>query len=309
MPTTTAVSSNYEGKVAGALIGKAYKEGDTLKKGLITLAPNVNFKLNMRRIQYADGRQAYSCGFNPAGSVTLDERVLQPTKLKIDHEICKEDFRATWDEDSFGPSANNDQFAANIRSAIIAEALASHAEEADRMIWQGLDANADEWGGFIELFTADGSVIKHSNGLTSLGAPITKANVTDAFDAATDAVPVALRKKPLVMGVSPDVTDAYYKRLIDEGIANGLGGDANTLPKYGRYMPMEIGGLPDNTIVIYEKKNLLFGTGLAADHNRIVAKDMDDLLLDGNVRFKMVFNGGCQYYNSEEIVWYVSTAA
>ena len=36
--------------------------------------------------------------------------------------------------------------------------------------------------------------------------------------------------------------------------------------------------------------------------------DEDEIgLLTGQVRAKMVYNGGVQYYNSEDIVWYLST--
>jgi hypothetical protein len=131
------------------------------------------------------------------------------------------------------------------------------------------------------------------------------------FDTATAAIPVALRKKPLFMLVSSNVADAYYKKLIESGVANGLGGDANTLPRYGRYSPIEVGGLPDNTIIIYEKKNLVFATGLLGDHNQIAIKDEDsDIgLLSDMVRFKMVYNGGVGYYNPTEIVWLLTTTA
>ena len=304
MPTTTNVSSNYEGKVAGAIIGASYKESDTLRRSLITMAPNVNFKLNMRKIAYTDGRVAYSCGFNPAGTVTLSERVLQPVKLKNDIEICKEDFRATWDEDGFGASASNVQLAKRIKDAIMAEVLAENAEAVEDMIWQGNNSiNSNEWDGFETLFAADGDIIKPA----PLGAALTEANVEAHLKTALGAIPVSLRRKGLVVGVSPDVYQVLWFYLVSRGIAwNGT-----TTPKrvgFGKYMVEEINGLSANKIAIYEKKNLVFGTGLQADHNRLAYKDMDELLLDGNVRMKIVFNGGCQYYNSEDIVYYNAIA-
>lgn len=309
MPTTTTVSSNYAGKVAGEIIGAAFKEGDTLSKGLITVAQNVNFKMNLRKIAYTDGTTAYSCGHTPAGAITLSEKVITPVKLKNDFDVCKEDFRQTWSEDLLGGSASNPNAPSDIMEAIQMEVLGDTAERTDNIIWNGLAANADEWSGFIEQFTADGDVIKHGNGLTSLGAAITKANVDDAFDAATAAIPYAMRRRSLTMIVSPDVADAYTKFLIENGAANGLGGNANTGLVYGRYNVEVCNGLPDNTIVIYEKKNLIFATGLLGDHNQISLVDEDSIgLLTGQVRGKMVYNGGCGYYNGGEIVWYLSTA-
>ena len=77
MATNVTVNSNYAGKEAGAIIGKAFKEADTLRLNLLTVAENINFKLNMRKIQYTNGTVAYSCGFTPEGAVNLSEKVLE----------------------------------------------------------------------------------------------------------------------------------------------------------------------------------------------------------------------------------------
>lgn len=308
MATTVTVSSNYAGKEAGAIIGKAFKEADTISRGLVTIATGVTYKLNMRRIQYTNGKTDYSCGFTPAGAITLDERELTPVKVKNDFQVCKEDFRQTWSDPSMGDSSSNPNAPADIMEAITVEVLADTAEDTDNLIWNGDDANDGEWDGFITLWGADGSVIKANNGIVPTGNPITKSTVEAEFDTVTKAIPYALRRKGLVFGVGPDVADAYTKYLIENGSANGLGGNANTNLVYGRYSLEVINGLPDNTIVIYEKKNLVFGTGLTADHNQLSLVDEDEVgLLTGQVRGKMVYNGGCQYYNSEEIVWYLST--
>lgn len=307
MATTTTVTSNYAGKEAGAIIGKAFKEADTLQKNLVTLYPNVNYKLNMRLIQYADGTKAYSCisdgGFSAIadGSVTLSEKVLEPVKLMLPLEFCLEEFRQTWSEDLLGDSAHNPNIPSDIFEAIQLEVLNSTAERTDNIIWNGDSVNVGEWDGFVKLFNADANVIKPAQEATP--APITKANVEAEFDKVTSAIPYKLRRKDLVFAVSPDVADAYTKYLIENGAANGLGGNANTNLIYGRYNIDVVNGLADNTIVIYERKNLAFGTGLLADHNRIV---MEHKELYGTVQMLMVYNGGVQYANSDEIVYYVS---
>ncbi len=306
MPTTTTVTSNYSGKEAGAIIGKSFKEADTIARGLVTVAQNVNSTLNMRRIRYTDGTTAYSCGHTPAGAIVLNERTLTPVKLKNDFDVCKEDFRATWSEDLLGSSAANPSMASDIQAAILAEVLAETAERTDSVIWTGDNgSNSDEWDGFLTLFAADAAVIKANSGITPSGNAVTKSTVLAEFDKAKLAIPVSLRRKPLVWAVSPDVADAYMTKLIEEGIGNGMGGNANTGLVYGRYTIDVVNGLPDNTIVIFEKKNLVFGTGLLGDHNQIAIVDEDEIgLLTGKVRGKMVYNGGVNYYNSEDIVWY-----
>jgi hypothetical protein len=307
MATTNTVTSNYAGKVAGEIIGKTFKEADTLRLNLITLAPNVNNKLNMRRIRYTDGTTAYSCGFTPQGAIVLNERVLEPVKLKNDFQICKEDFRQTWSEDSMGASAGNDNAPADIMEAIQVEMLGETAEKIDAKIWQGDAVNPDEWNGFIKLFAADALVIKANNGIVPAGVAITEANVEVELKKALAAIPVALRRKTVQVAVSPDVFQAYWFYLVSKGIANTGVADEKQV-RFGKYTLTEVNGLPSNTIVVFETKNLVMGTGLEADFNQISLVDEDEIgLLTGQVRGKMVYSGGVNYYNSEDIVWYLST--
>lgn len=307
MATTTTTTSNYAGKEAGAIIGKTFKEADTLRLGLVTLAPNVGYKLNMRRVRYTDGTTGYSCGFNPEGTIVLNERQLEPVKLMNAFQVCKEDFRQTWSEDTMGASASNPNAPADIMEAIQVEVLGQTAEDVDYKIWQGNDSNTDEWDGFITLFSADSAVIKANNGITPSGNAITESTVEAELKKALNAVPIALRRKDLKVMVSPDVFQSYWFYLVSKGIANGMGGDEKTV-RFGKYTLVEVNGLPANTIVIAEPKNLVFGTGLEADFNQISLVDEDEIgLLTGQVRGKMVYSGGVQYYNSEDIVWYLST--
>lgn len=299
MATTVTVTSNYAGKEAGAIIGQAFKEADTITKGFVTVFPNVNFKLNLRKIQLTGGKREYTCGHIPTGAITLSEKVLEPKKFKDDFSVCKEDFRAQWSEESMGASAHNDNAPSDIMEAITVEKLAQTAEELDDNIWNGDSVNADEFDGFLKLWLADAEVID-----VDLPAAVTESNVEASLKLAFEAVPVEIRRRTLKVGVSANVYQAYWFWLSSKGIANGLGGDANTAPKFGKYVIEEINGLPNDTIVIAEPKNLIFGTGLMADHNELILKDEDEIgLLTGLVRGTMVYNAGVQYYNGAEIVW------
>jgi len=120
-------------------------------------------------------------------------------------------------------------------------------------------------------------------------------------------VPVSLRRKDLVVAVSPDVFQNFNFKQSDAGINNGLGGE-DKQARYGRYTLTEVNGLADNTICIFERKNIVFTTGLLGDHNEVKMVDEDEVgLLTGFVRGVMVYNAGIGYYNSEDIVYYVST--
>lgn len=309
MATTTTVSSNYAGKAAGEIIGAAFREADTLRLNLLTVAENVNYKMNLRKIAYTNGTTDYSCGFVPEGAVTLSEKVLQIEKLMNPIQVCKEDFRQTWSEDSMGASASNPNAPADIMEAISMELLASQAEKIDTDIWTGLAATDGEFAGLIEQFAADAAVVKANNGITALGAATTESNVEAHLKAALEAVPVAIRRKDLTVAVSPDVFQAYWFYLVSKGIANDGNAEAKQV-RFGRYTITEVNGLPDNTIVIFEPKNVVFATGLQSDMNELSMVDEDSIgLLTGQVRGKLVYGAAVGYYNSEDIVWLLTTQA
>jgi hypothetical protein len=298
MPTTVNVSSNYNGKVAGGLFLKAWKESDTLKNNLVTIYPNVNSKLSLRKFETTNGRREYTCGHTPAGSIVLSEKSVTPVKFKDDFDLCKETFRATWTSDDMGASAANDVFPKEILDGIIASKLAEEASYTDDKIWQAVEAT-DGYDGFLTQFADDDDII------TVDGEVITKSNVIAQLEEAVGAIPTAIRRKTLNIMVSPDVAQAYNFYLIDKGTVNGLGGNANTDLVFGKHRLVEVGGLPENTIVIAEQGNLGFATGALEDHNSIAVIDEDSIgLLTGKVRGTMVYNVGVIYVYSPEIVWY-----
>ena len=301
MATSVTVNSNYNGTVAGEIVGKAFKEADTIAKGLVTVLPNIPVKTSIRKIDYGNGRQDFSCGFTPAGSVTLNEVVLEPKKIKNEAEICKEDFRNVWDTATMGFSAHNDNMPVDEEQALLVEILADTAQATDANIWTGDATNDGEFDGFIPLWLADATVI-------DVATPIApaKATIIAEIESVLDAVPIALRRKTdLVFAVSPDVALAYTQALVSAGINSGFGG-ADMELRYGTYKMEVINGLPPATMIVYQKKNLYFGTGLLSDHNEVRIKDMDETDLSGTVRYKMVYTAGVQYVRGNEIVLYTT---
>lgn len=299
MATTTTITSSYAGKVAGEIFLKTFKEADALKNGILTVYQGVNYKTVLRKPQTTNGRRDYTCGHVPAGSITLNEAILEPKKFKDDFDICKEDFRQEWGEESMGASAHNNTMNKEILDAIIANKLADNAEDFGEIIWTGDKDNAGEFDGFLTLFLADSSVID-----VDLDA-VTESNVEAQIKLALAAVPVALRgKNTLKVSVSANIAQAYNFFLASKGITNGLGGNANTSLVFGNYTLVVDNGLPASTIVIADPKNLAFGTGALADHNLIEVVDEDSIgLLTGKVRGTMVYNAGVQYAYGAEIVW------
>lgn len=305
MATTVTSTSNYSGKEAGVIIGKAFKEANTIASGFITLNQNVNFKLNLRLIELTGGKRAYACDFVPAGAITLTEKVLEPIKFKDDFEICLEDFRNQWDDGGLGESAWNDGDMKVIMDAILAEKLAQEAQDIDGDIWVGDNTDPTEFDGFLTQFDADADIIRVA------GTTVTMANVEAELMKALALIPAPLQSsQTLKVGVSANVFQALSFLYISKGIVNGMNGSnadmkAVTIP-FGGYTIVQLNGLPANTMVLAEPKNLILATGSAADFNEIRMVNTNETLLDGKVRGSMVYNAGVGYYNADEIVWYTT---
>ena len=309
MANTRTISSNYAGKVAGEIFGKALASGDTLGRGLITVMADIDYKVSLRKVAYANGRVDYACGFAPQGSITLSEKELEPKKIKNQLELCKEEVRQLWSSYTMGFSAHNDKMPKDVAAAIINEVVTSTVTEIDGDIWNGVTGTSGEFDGFLTLFAADAAIIKckaSSADFANSAAEITSSNVVAKLNVAIGAMTPAMRKiKDMTILVSSNVFQAYSELNIGKAIDNGLGGGQSLSLSYGKYVLEEVLDLPDNTVVIYGKKNLIFGTGLTQDFNRIDVKEMDDFT--DMVRYNQVYTAGVQYIASEDIVWFVST--
>lgn len=295
MATTQNVSSNYSGTAAGEIFGKALKDLKTLDH--LAVYEGINYDLNLRRIQYTNGRRKYTCGFAPAGTITLDERVLKPQKFANDFDGCMEDFRATWSDEKMGMSAHN-AMPVDIENAIIVEVLKSEMQDLETNIWQGVGTNPGQFDGFLTLFGASASGV-----ISVTGSAITEANVEAELKKALAAIPVALRSKEVKVFVDPTTFQAYTFYLISKGIT-ALGDASDKTAMFGKYQLIEAPGLPDSNIVIAEQHNLVFGTGLKADFNSLyIDTTSSERILDGMYKGKLVYNAGVQFIFGSEIVW------
>jgi hypothetical protein len=140
-----------------------------------------------------------------------------------------------------------------------------------------------------------------------LNGAVTKANVISELEKVLNVIPIEIRgKSDLNICVSNDIANFYMQAQVAGGNTYGHGGDVFDL-KYGAYTLTPLNGLPANTFVVSQAKNLAFGTGLMNDFQELRIKDMDESDLSGTVRYKMVYTAGTQYYNGSEIVWYLTT--
>jgi len=299
MATTQNITSTYAGADAGIYISAAIKSADTIEKGVIEILPNIKYKSVIHRLEYGDGTTDFACDFTPAGSVTLSEKILAPKKLMVNLELCKENYINTWEAESMGFGANNENLPTEFSKYFIAKVLETQAYKIDKDIWQGEDSNDGEFAGFIPAWSADGNVVKIAS-----PAAITSANVIEKLGEVYDAIPESILSKPdLQFVVSPNVARAYRRALSALGFRNDYTVGEKPLDFEGVDL-IVLSGFPTNTMAVFQKANVYFGTGLLSDQQEVSTLDMADKDLSDNVRFKMVYTGATQYVVSEEIVLY-----
>ena len=309
MATTTSITTTYAGEFAGKYISAALLSGDTIAKGGITVKPNVKYKEVLKKVSLNDIVKDQTCDFTDTSTLTMTEAILQPEFLQVNLELCKSDFESDWEAVQMGYSAF-DQLPTNFVDYFIGYNAAKVAEWVESKIWTGSTGNAGEFNGFQTLLAADTTVID----VTAATGGITAANVITEMGKVMDAAPNAVfGKDDLKLYVSTNVFKAYIRALGGFG-ASGLGAAgveskgnlwyANQDLTFDGVSVFHAPGLGSNKMVLAQKSNLYFGTGLLSDHQEVKVLDMADLDGSKNVRFIMRFTAGVQIGFGADIVYY-----
>lgn len=303
MSTTTSISTSYNGQYAGEIISRALFSASTLENNLISFRPNVKFKRILKRLSTGSLIQAAGCDFDANSSVTLDERELEVVKLKVNLQVCKDDFLDDYLALEMRDSAHGD-LPKSFGDFLIGEMRAKVANEMETKIWQ----SSTDFDGFETLFAADGTVIDVT------ATAITSGNVVEELGKVHAAIPVSLITNPdTTIYVSQSIASAYVIALGGFGAA-GLGA-AGTDSKGSQWYNGQslsfagikvvvANGLSQGKMVATTKENLVFGTSLMSDLNEVKVIDMENIDGSDNVRFIMKMKAGVQYAYGADVVYY-----
>ena len=305
MPNPT-ITSSYAGEFAGKYLGAALLSASTLDAGAVTILPNIKFKAAMKVGSFANLVRSADCDFDDTTStMTLTEKVLQPTELQVNLQICKKELHADWEAAQMGYSAF-DSLPPLFSDFVIARVAAEVAQATEQSIWGG-SAGEGNFDGFTTLLAADGDVVDVT------GTTVTAANVIDELGKIVDAASTQiLGKEDLTLYVSNNIARAYIRAL--GGFATNVGangvdnkgttwynGGALTFEGINIFVAQ---GLGDNKAVLAQQSNLFFGTGLLDDRNVVKVLDMGDLDGSDNVRIVMRYTAGVQTGIGGDIVYY-----
>ena len=306
MATTQTITTSYSGESAQKYVAAALLSGVTIENGGIEIMPNVKFKSVVQKLNIDDVIKDASCDFDPTSTVTINERVIEPTFQQVNLQLCKKDYISTFMAQEMGFSAHND-LPSNFADFLIGHVAAKVAEKTEQNIWRGSASNNGEFDGLTTKMAADSDVVDVS------ATTVNSGNVIAQLGAIVDAAPSALfGQEDLTLYVSRNIYQAYIRSLGGFG-TSGLGaagyrseGNNQIIqPAYFDGIRVFLAtGLADNRAVLAQKSNLYFGTGLLEDHNEVKVIDMADIDGSDNVRVVMRFSAGVQYGVGSDIVLY-----
>ena len=297
MPNPTITGSTYAGEFAGKYLGAALLSADTLDKGAITILPNVKYKAAMKVGAFSNLVRSADCDFDSSTStLTLTEKVLTPTELQVNLQICKKELHADWEAAQMGFSAF-DELPPLFSDDVIARVAAEVANATETSIWQG-SAGEGNFDGFETLLAADADVVD------VVAGTVTTSNVIAELQKIVDAIPSGVYgKEDLTIYISQNIAKAYVGAQAALGYRD-LYHVGQTEMNFQGIPLFATGGLADNTAVAAQKSNLFFGTGLLDDRNEVKVIDMADLDGSQNVRVVMRYTAGVQHGIGSDIVLY-----
>jgi len=315
LATSVTVNSTYAGEFAGEYIAAALLSASTIDDGGVTVKANIAFKEVIKKLATTAIVQSASCDFDPQSTITLTERIIQPTELQVNLQSCKYDFVNDWESQSMGFGLGQ-TLPPKFSDFLIAHVASEVAQNTEFNIWQGDTAGATytSFDGFEKLIAAAvvSGDVPAAQAITSVA--LTSANIIDKLSEVVDAIPSALYgKEDLFLYIGTKAAKLYVQALGGFG-ANGLGanGVANMGTQWWNNGSLTVNGvkifvspgLSDNKMYAAQRSNLYFGTGLLNSTNEVKTLDMGDLDGSNNVRMVMRFTSGVQFGIGADIVSY-----
>lgn len=312
----TSITTSYVGEFVGKYVAASLLSAPTIKKGGVTVLPNVRYEQVLQKVADANLVRNATCNFTDASTITLTERVLTVKDLQVNLELCKADYFQTWQAAELGFSNFKElpKSFADFMIARVGERVAANIETA---FWTGSSLTTGSFDGISTQVALDPNLPVAQE---IAAAVITSSNIVAELGKIVDAMPATLYGNPnLRIYLSTNMAKAYVRAL--GGFATVGGTVANVTPGTGvnnqsttwynqgalSFDGVEIfwaPGLAATTAIATTTDNLFFGTSVLSDLNEVRVIDMADMDGSQNVRMIMRFVGGAQYGAVEDVVTY-----
>ena len=300
MATTESITTTYAGESAGKYISAALLSNDSISNGAVSVMPNIKYKQVVNTLALSGIQADASCDFTDIGTVTLAERILEPKSLQVNLQLCKANYRDTWEAVQMGYSAH-DNLPPKFSDYLLGLAAAQVASEVETNIWSGATGNSGEFNGLEVLLATNAA---QPAGQEVLGTTVTAANVVAELGKVLAATPNAIYKKPgFAIRIGVGIEKDYIAAQAALGYMDRFHVGKTELNFQG--VPLIVcPGMSDNVMIATYEDNLWFGTGLLSDQNLVKLIDTADILGDENVRIIMRYTAGTQFGIGSDIVTY-----
>ena len=301
------VNSNYAGSAAGFYISAALKQATSM--GILTMIENIKYKSNIQRMAGSSVVRDATCDFTDHGTLELSEKVLEPSNLQINIDLCKKNLLSSFEAMQMRagagapPPPSFDDYVISYMGEIIAQAT-------ENSIWSGEAATNGEFEGFLGATNgyllatganADATVIQSSASAAYSAANIIANLQTLTTDMAAN-MPAVLRKEDLHIYMNAKTYAFYVSAVSTLGYVNAYNMNGDYEPVFEGYKIAVCPGMVDNQLVAAEKSNLFYGTDLLSDATRISLLDMSALDGSDNIRCVARYSGGVQTGVGADIV-------
>lgn len=291
-------NATYDAKYTSEWFAALIFNANSLSK--VTVMPDVTGPTRLPGLAYsATGLQADSCNWNDAGDVTLSNKLITPTALKLNSSICKQTLDSTFLTEKMRAGALNKEIPADMNAFLLSLMGQSIQAQLERLFWIGDTAAGSNnlFDGIIKKASGDTSTIKVS--ATTITASNVLAELDKVYTAIPDAVLFGVEAPKIFV---PTAVAKFYKQALAS-----LNRAYNPVAEYElQFQGLEIVPTPitGNRMVVANPSNLVMGTDLISDFNEIKVIDMSETDGSDQIRFKARVKASADYKVSAEVVLY-----
>lgn len=279
---------------------RAYLSSPDIPNNFRTL-PGIKSKTKLANVTFGSLLQASTCNFN-APTDSLDAIDIDVCPLSGMAQLCQFDLEQSFLALQMSQGSNGDFTVASFMSYYWNEMANVIGQDLELLRWQGdidsEDALLSLCNGYLKGLCADANVV----GLYA-GA-ITSATVIATLESVVLAAPASIvrKKADLRLYVSTNVANAY-----ELAAAQGNTQTYVTLPLGLTFLGINVvvcEGMPDNTIVLTLKNNLVYAFDAEGDSKALKAVNLSDSVAEPYLRTRANLKAGFHYTNPTEIVVY-----
>jgi hypothetical protein len=279
---------------------KAYLSSPDIANNFRTL-PGIKSKTKLANVTFGSLLQASTCNFN-APTDSLDAIDIDVCPLSAMAQLCQFDLEQSFLALQMAQGSNGDFTVASFMSYYWNEMANVIGQDLELLRWQG---NTESEDPLLSLCTGYLFPMFYDTAVTGLyDGAVTSANVIATMESVVLAAPASIvrKKADLRMYVSTNVANAY-----ELAAASGNTQTYVTLPLGLTFLGINVvvcEGMPDNTILLTLKSNLIYSFDAEGDSKALKAVNLSDSVAEPYLRTRANMKAGFHYTNPSEIVLY-----